>query len=759
MLRFACALLLWLLVSTSGATNAATALVDLKAQTLPVQSVGEVNQLSGRLMALANADVVTLGAKDFVLIADSYGNLVSRTRELGGSMKDFEDLLARAEALRERSRDKIRALESATNEDEIRLETLYRSDIWHDMNYAQSAFGYWQAWAALGIAHSKAGERDQVRWLSEADSGFRAASVRILYPGIVYGSWLGMGYVARARGDDALAEKRFRRLVQALVNDPDNPVRKIADGELTVLAIRRGEISPSVTLKDGPLSPSMSNVYLEEAFVLLQQHRNTGTGGVEAAIRLKKLIAEGHLDNRLATRILSYRDEIIGHDLGLFSLFVDAEYAYSNEQYDTAVLKYRKFERNGGLDLLINLTTLQYHYTVALLKIHQYHDALAEAEKLRRQSNLTPQVDAALPKLSFLVAQALYEQKGSNNNRARLLDAAEYFLASSADDPDIARAHMVLGQLSFNPKRAKYHTRQARRDPKLKGAIALSQLKKAITSFNGAEGGSSAQQQHADQVLMNLKNLPRHLRRKLWVRAVGLQMRTSLGRDLEQVLQDIEAIYTEAKTDPEIHLDANVKQVLLWSRLRALDKSGQQQALLGLVEVMAESGMDGFAQREVYRFLLEKERLEQFDELIALAQALYPGVDSQTQDQRQLRLLQIRAATATGANTEAYLMAKAMTGEFPGSGDAWIAYAETAEAVDEIFTAERAWAKITGAQPDGSPRWREAMAHRLRLMARLGGREDEFCTALRAAERYHHLATQPEQRALTEIKNQYPCES
>ncbi|HAD10116.1 MAG TPA: hypothetical protein DCF62_11585, partial [Porticoccaceae bacterium] len=104
-------------------------------------------------------------------------------------------------------------------------------------NYALSAVGYWQAWALLGIAHSKDGERDQVAWLNRAESGFQASSVRILYPGIVYGSWLGMGYVAAARDQPDVAEERFRRLTQALVSDPENPVRKIAEAELTVLAL------------------------------------------------------------------------------------------------------------------------------------------------------------------------------------------------------------------------------------------------------------------------------------------------------------------------------------------------------------------------------------------------------------------------------------------------------------------------------------------------------------------------------------------
>jgi len=753
-------LILFCLV-TLGSTQVygANSLLSLKEEVLRVESVSEAKKLADRLMKLARGDLAELSAKDFVLIADSYGALVSRTREIGGSGVDFKKLMDRAETLRNRCREKVRALERETGDDEVRLEALYRSDIWHDINYALSAFGYWRAWALLGIAHGKTGERDQVSWLNKAESGFQASSVRILYPGIVYGSWLGMGYVAQARGDSATAEKRFSRLVQALVSDPTNPVREIAESELTLLAIRRGEITPAKAMKGTPLTPSMANVYLEEAFVLLQQQRDTSTGAIEAGARLKKLIAEGYLNTALANRILSYRDEIVGQDLGVFSLYVDAEFAYAYQQYDTTVLKYRDFEKNGGLKMLINLRTLQYHYTVALLKIHQYHQAMTEAEKLSQQSDLPPAVVAALPKLSFLIARALHQQKGSNRNRVRVLRSAKHFLTKSPGDADIGAAHLALGELSFDPDRAKHHMQQARRDSSLKGSIALTGLKRTINAFNlaTAAGDYPAQRRHAKQVLKNLQDLPRNMRKKLWVRAVTLQMQTVLDQNLEEVLKEIENIYTMAAKDQNLQLDDSAKRVLLWSKLRALDKAGKQQQLLLFIGSLVGPGMDSAVQKEVYQFLIEKERLGQFAQLAELAEAFYPALEGQTQDQRQLRLLQIRVATALGQQIEAFNMAKAMIREFPNSGDAWVTYAETAEAIDDTFTAERAWAKITSAQPDGSPRWREAMGRRIELLAGSGDRIEDLCAVINEARRYQHLAAKVEQLELRERSEQYKC--
>ncbi len=739
------------------------ALDALKAQTLTVSSLVTANKLAVRLTDIANGEVSALSAKDFVVIADSYGNLVSKTREIGGDKSNFQRLIEQADVLRNRCRDKIRSLESATNEDEARLERLYRSDIWHDINYSLSAFSYWQAWAMLGIAHSKVGERDQVSWLNKAQSGFQASSVRILYPGIVYGSWLGMGYVAVARGDEALAEQRFQRLVQALVSDPDNPVRKIADSELTVLAIRRGEMQPIEAVKDGPLSPSIANVYLEEAFALLEQHRDTGTGAIGAGERLKRLIEEGYLNSGLVARIMSFRDEIVGQDLGIFSLYVDAEFAYAYQQYDTAVLKYREFERKGGLKMLINLRTLQYHYAVALLKIGQYHDAYAVVEMLRNENDLPGSVIDALPKLSFLIAQALYEQKNSDKNRARVLQAGDYFLTKNPNDPNVGSVHLALGQLSFNPDRAKYHLAEAKRDSRLKGSISLSQLKRAVTDFNAASasGSDAKQQSKAEVVLRHLEELPRRIRQKLWVRAVRLQMRTVLNQDLTDVLNTIESIHREAEKGQKVQLDANVKQILLWTKLRALDKTDQAQ-LLSFITTLANQGQDGLSmdaatQKEIYRLLLEKERHEAFAQLIPLAEAFYPALSGQTHDQRQLRLLQIRAATKTGRAAEAFDIAKAMIQTFPKSGDAWTAYAESAEAIGDTFTAERAWAKISGAQPDGSLHWRTAMSHRIELLAQSGDRKQELCAVLVEARRYQHLASEAEQRVLGQRDEEYGC--
>ncbi len=710
------------------------------------------------LQQYAARDIGDLSVDDFVQIADYFGDMVVQTRELEDSVAVLFQLLDSAEDFRRLCRSKIRALERATMDDETRLEKLYRSDLWHDINYSLSAFGYWESWVLLGIAGNKSGNDDQAGWLNRAESGFQSSSVHILYPGVVYGSWLGMGYVARKRGDEELASQRFERLVQALINDPSNPAREVAETELSLMAIRRGEREIDETGQAPPLTRLNSVIYIEEAFMLLQQQRETGTGGIAAATRLKQLIAGGYLDDSLVTRILSYLGEIVGHDLGLFSLCVDAEYAYGYERYNTTVLKYREFEEKGGPHKLISVPILQYHYTVALLKIGQFRAAQEELEKLANKSQMPDQVVAALPGLSLRVAQALYDQRDDVPNRARLLDAATNLIDLNPGDPATSIAHLLLSRLTLDPVRARHHLDQARLDSKLKKSIALSQVNKAIAGFNLSLTARdvAAQRQYAQETLQNLDELSRQIRTEQWARAVSIQMQTVLGKDLLIVLAEIEELYLEQDLDPPVQLQPDVLRLLMWSKLRLLDKLDRKQLLL-FIEQISVPGVEGFVQRLIYQFLLEKEELGQLLLLPEMLEAFYPALAGKTQDQRQLRLLEIRVRAASDQPEKAFLLAKKMTQEFAGSGDAWIAYASSAEAVGELLTAERAWGKIEDSVPIGAPRWRSAVFRRIILLAVLGDRNTELCDLVHTAQQYRHLVTAQERSDLENRATQHHC--
>lgn len=700
-----------------------------------------ITVLEGELRRVLDQPPETLAPPDYLSASGVLGTLVSRARELGVDARVFEHLMATAELLQDRCRDKVRALESATGEDEAALESLYRSDIWYDINHAQSAFGYWRAWAMLGLAEARPDDRERVKWLNRAETGFKAASVRILYPGIVQGSWLGLGYIAQARGDLAGAERRFRRLVEALADRPENSVRKLAEAELTLLAVRRGEIRQWTAVSREPLSPTLAAVTAEEAFALLERRRRERIGAMEAGQRLRKLIADGFLTDALLGRILSYRDEIVGEDLGVLSRLIDAEFAYAYQQYKTTVIKYRQFREQGGEQLPIDLTPFQYHYIVALVSTDLPREASAEIEHLRRQPHLHPSVAAALPKLRWSVAEAVYAQHPTETNRAHLEQVANTFVAAAPRDTDAASAHLGLARVSKNPEVAARHLRAAGADPELRGDIALIELHRGISRFNraAARGDTVQEEAVAKEILKALEALPGKQRRESWFRALSLQMRTVLGRDLEKVLAELDALLAEA-TD-----DTRARPVLLWSKLRALAATGDRAGLQGMADALAARGDDAEGERQFYQFLLALERARNFDWVAVLAEHFYPALAGQGADQRQISLLRIRALTALGRLDEGFELARTMTRDFPDSGDGWQTYAEIAERSNRAVEADRAWAKIVAATPEGSPRWRDAMLHRLALSAA----DTDLCPLVNKLAIYRHLLNAEQAKALT----------
>jgi hypothetical protein len=708
-----------------------------------------ITVLEGELRRALDQPPETLAPPDYLSASGVLGTLVSRARELGVDARVFEQLMATAELLQDRCRDKVRALESATGEDEAALESLYRSDIWYDINHAQSAFGYWRAWAMLGLAEARPDDRERVKWLNRAETGFKAASVRILYPGIVQGSWLGLGYIAQARGDLAGAERRFRRLVEALADRPENPVRKLAEAELTLLAVRRGEIRQLTAVSREPLSPTLAAVMAEEAFALLERRRRERIGAMEAGQRLRKLIADGFLTDALLGRILSYRDEIVGEDLGVLSRLIDAEFAYAYQQYKTTVIKYRQFREQGGEQLPIDVTPFHYHYIVALVSTDLPREASAEIERLRRQPHLHPSVAAALPKLRWSVAEAVYAQHPTETNREHLEQVANAFVAAAPKDTDAASAHLGLARLSKNPEVAARHLRAAGADPELRGDIALIELHRGISRFNraAARGDTVQEEAVAKEILKALEALPGKQRRESWFRALSLQMRTVLGRDLEKVLAELDALLAEA-TD-----DTRARPVLLWSKLRALAATGDRAGLQDMADALVARGDDAEGERQFYQFLLALERAKNFDWVAVLAEHFYPALAGQGADQRQISLLRIRALTALGRLDEGFELARAMTREFPDSGDGWQTYAEIAERSNRAVEADRAWAKIVAATPEGSPRWRDAMLHRLAL----GAADTDLCPLVNKLATYRHLLNSGQAKVLT--RQQGGCRS
>lgn len=700
---------------------------------------GGLASVEQQLLASVTARPEELAPEEFGGAADIFGKLVARARDLGVPEARFASLAVTGEQLRAACRAKVRDLERATGEDETALEALYRSDRWYEINHALSAFGYWRAWALLGAAQAGAsGKRLQL--LHRAEAGFKATSVRILYPGLVQGSWLGLGYVELARENIDAARQRFERLVQALADRPDNEVRKIAETELTLLAVRRGKAIEIAALSREPLSPTRAALVAEEAFALLERRRRENIGAMPAGERLRKLIADGYLTDALLARTLTYRDEIVGEDLGVISRLIDAEFAYAYEQYKTTVIKFRQFREQGGERLPINTSPFHYHYIIALLRTGLPREARHELERLRRDRMPRPEVAAALPKLEWLVAEAIYDQHPTEANREYFERSAAAFVAAAPSDRDVAAAHLGLARAGTDPQAVARHLRAARADPTLHAGVALIALHRAISDFNRAtaRGDTAEQVQVARAILASLEELPKQQRREPWQRALALQMRAVLGKDLVQVLAGIDAMLSESASD------SRVRPVLLWARLRVLAATRDTAGLIAMTDQIAARGSDADGERQFYQFLLDLERQKQFALVAKLAEHFAPALTGQGPDQRQLGLLRVRTAVALGDREGAFAIAGGLVQTFPNSGDSWRAYAEVAERAGRKFEADRGWARIAAATPAGSPPWRDAILHRLAL----ADSGSDVCALAARLGVYRHLLAGDQKTAL-----------
>ena len=132
----------------------------LLAQSNEVTTQAQSKALLDKIDQYLAKELTSLDTHIFVSAADAYGNLVSTAQETGASQTDFNYLLLRGEGFFKRCRAKVRDLEQATGDQEAGLEKLYRSDLWHNINYALSAFNYWQAWSKLGLAYTYQGQRE-----------------------------------------------------------------------------------------------------------------------------------------------------------------------------------------------------------------------------------------------------------------------------------------------------------------------------------------------------------------------------------------------------------------------------------------------------------------------------------------------------------------------------------------------------------------------------------------------------------------------
>ena len=170
---------------------------------------------------------------------------------------------------------------------------------------------------------------------------------------------------------------------------------------------------------------------------------------------------------------------------------------------------------------------------------------------------------------------------------------------------------------------------------------------------------------------------------------------------------------------------------------------------------MPPAGENTPLDHELFAFLREMQSEGRLDQLAGLSRLWLPKLAPQPQLQRQVWLLQIEALRGTGAGEQALVASQALLAAHPDSGNAWRVLAEQSEASGDLFGAERAWAHIAAAEPEGSPLWLEVSMHRLRLLAQLDAAE-RGCKLRGEIGIYNHLLEAQDQQNLQSLLGDCP---
>lgn len=468
---------------------------------------------------------------------------------------------------------------------------------------------------------------------------------------------------------------------------------------------------------------------------------------------MRQLIDQGFLDDRLLARILAFRDEVVGHDIGPLGLLVDAEFAYAYQQYESNVLKFRQFLASKAAGYPLNLTAFLYHYAVSLYQIGLSQDAMAVVEELRASTGQPAELRAPLAKLKFIVAEAMYRGRSSRPYARQLESAAQDYIAAAPADPDIASAHMALARVAGNDGQRAQHLRLAAADARLEGNVRAVELEAALARFQslweaGDPAGASAA---ARSALALLEDLPGDQRDTLQMQVLAAQLRSVLAQEPGEVLAELDALYANPA------LNATQRRVLMWSRLRLLDRLEGPDALRELVRQLPPAGADPILDNELYVMLREFETQQRSAELAGLCALWLPQLAPQPQLQRQVWLMQVKALRASGQDAQALEAVQALLAAFPNSGDAWEQLAQQSAAMGDGFAAERALAHIAAAEPEGSPRWLDVSLQRLQLLLASEAGASRGCSLYKRIRSYGHRLEQGQQQMLAGLVGSDAC--
>ena len=691
--RSICMLLLVCLGAAGGARAAQP--------TDPVQAIAQARHM---LSSLSD----TVDASRYAEVGREYGPLVDVVLNGKASVDQLLTMREITAELRHRTTARLEAAEAAAGENEGALEGLYRSITWDDLSFAIAAFPYWGAWIDLELSKQWAAPLKEKASVWEAKKGFRATAVQVFRPSLIYGGWLGLGYVAMAEGEDGRALTIFESLHDSIADDNSHPLYDVVSLQLRLLRAKEGKVSGPAG--SGPIDAREARLLSAEAQALLEQHRATQSGARDAASRLRRLIDADYIDNALIALILNFRVELATLDLGPYTALAGAELAFHNGHYFEAVRKYKHFFATVIMRRSVDYDRIRYRYALACYNVKLNDDAARIAERLLRSEKIDPAIEKAAVKLAFV---ALGARKGKRTaaSRAAVQRAAERFVTAYPNDADADRARLLIAQGTSDSNQAAHMLNKVKNRAELAGDIRRTKFYIAARDFSNAirRTRNKPPRALAARGLNAYKLLPNKQQRIPENKALAIQMRALADNDPSAVIAAIDT----AEEDGNLSIAA--RQGMLWARLKCLERIGDTVSLVAYLTAIAQAGPKGWQLAQIYPAI---EASTDADVRLAAAQKVLPSVSFDPAMERRFKIILIEAMLELEQYPQAYEQARIFREASPKPGDAYRLFALAAAKTDRAVEADRAWRVITDRADPREAVWWDAMLDRVDVRAR-----------------------------------------
>ncbi len=681
-------------------------------------------------------------AKEMFDLANAIGPLIDRIRQAAlktEELKKFRTILNEMRTVVERT---VTDVEEKAEDSEAELERLYRSQDWDDISFALAAFPYWRAWIDLEIARQvkDEGNIDNLKStaLLPAQNGFRSASMQLFRPGLVYGGWLGRGYVEIEKERYVRAHTIFENLERALMDEEDSPILEVVRFELRILDALTGNVTQDS--RSDVFDDDEAQIQRAEAFGLLHASRKTGGRPLEAAERLRTLIAAGRVDQHLIDDMMVYSQELSGVDVGVYTDLAGAEFALNYDHFYQAMQKYEAFFTHIIVPPNVDLSRYQYRWALAAYNAKINQPAIDLLVKLVRKKDIDPELDKAVAKLLYAVYAAREKNSGSKANMKELRKAAQRFIRKSPDDKDADAARLLIAQTAANAAVALKSLSSIESTDKFKGDVERTAFYLIAKEFSAKVTRSKIKDATAlaRQGVVAFGQLPKSDRANAYNFAVLIEMRSLIDPKPEDVLTALDTIEqkmaeqaAELEIPVEQHVSLDIRRALIWSRLYLYNRLDDYERIFSFINNLAAKGIPSWQVEFLYPFIAEWRNVNQ---RMALARLVHGSVKRQPEMDRRFRVLIIEGELDNGQIEGAYAAAKLFTKEHVTSGDGWRLFAKAAEAMGKPFESDRAWKAITDKAIPPMDVWWEGMISRARLRVQ-GNRPEEGCLIMMETKR------------------------